>query len=677
MKRNKNIYIVIGIGVIIVPVILCTVAWFIYSKAHKPEYILEQYIQLLNEKEYEKMYDLVDTATKDKVSEEEFVARNKNIYEGIEAKDIQIQVKNVETSGNKSTIQYDIQMNTICGELEFSNTATMEKELRKGYALKWDSKDIYPELTDYDKIRISATKARRGDILDRSGEKLATDSYASNIGIIPGKLGDNRDESIKKISSILGVSIDYINNQLNSSYVKPDMLIPIKTIQYGDDRVASLAQIPGIMITQQDSRIYPLGEKAAHLTGYVQTINKDELEENKDKEYTEKSIIGKSGIEKAYESTLRGIDGIEIYIQNREGEKKASIISKPVKNGTDLKLTIDNNMQNLLYGQLGNDKGTSVAMNPNTGEVLALVSTPSYNPNDFVLGMDNDKWNSLNNDPNQPLYNRFQGTFTPGSTFKPITAVIGVDSGKINPSANKNITGLSWRKDSSWGDYYVTRVSDYSGESNLLNGLVYSDNIYFAQAALDIGKDVFKDKLNNFGFGDKIPFEYPLYNSQFAKDGDFKTEIQLADSGYGQGEVLLNPVHLASIYTLFQNEGTILTPYLLYQDTPQPKPWKANLVSKESANTVLQDLIQVVQNPNGTGYQAYTPGLTIAGKTGTGEIKATQKDKNGTELGWFVGMTTNKAPNNLLVVMMVEDVKDRGSSHYVVPKVKTALETVK
>ena len=476
---------------------------------------------------------------------------------------------------------------------------------------------------------------------------------------------------------MLETTVEYINTQLNATYVKPDMFIPIKSIPYGDERIPSLIKISGVQINEKDARIYPLAAKAAHLTGYVQVINAEEFEKHKDEEYTENSLIGKSGLEKAYEETLRGIDGAEIYIQNKDGEKKKSLITKVVKNGQDLKLTIDSNMQSLLYSQLESDKGSAVAMNPNTGEVLALVSTPAYNPNDFVLGMSNDKWNGLNNDPSKPLYNRFQGTFAPGSSFKPITAVIGVDTKKLDPNANKNISGLSWQKDKSWGKYSVTRVSSYAGNSNLLNALVYSDNIYFAQVALDIGKDIFKDKLNSFGFSEKVPFEYPLYNSQFSSDKNFKTEVQLADSGYGQGEVLINPVHLASLYTMFQNEGNILTPYLVYNGAQENKIWKSNAVTKDSASLVLQDLIQVVENPSGTGHAAMTSGLTIAGKTGTAEIKSSQEDTTGTELGWFVGMTTNKAPNNLLVVMMAEDVKDKGGSHYVVPKVTKALETIK
>jgi penicillin-binding protein len=677
MDKKKNFYLFLGAGVVVIPLIVCGIALFMYNKAHKPEYKLNEYVNLINSKDYEKMYDLIDEDTKKKITKEDFVTRNKNIYEGIKASDIKIEVKKVDAKTNDAVIDYNTTMNTLCGELTFQNSVTLTRELGKDYTLKWNSKAIFPELNDTDKVRVKTLKAKRGDIIDRNGAKVATDSFSSNVGIVPGTLGDNKDKSISEIAKLLEVSVDYINKQLSASYVKPDMFIPIKAIPYGDDRISNLIKIPGVQVNDKDSRIYPLGVKAAHLTGYIQTINAEELEKHKDEEYNENSLIGKAGLEKTYEQSLRAIDGAEIFIQSKEGEKKSSIITKEAKDGADLKLTIDNNMQSLLYNELEKDKGLSVAMNPNTGEVLALVSTPSYNPNDFILGMSNDKWNSLNNDPNKPMYNRFQGTATPGSSFKPITAVIGLETKKLDPNADKKITGLSWKKNGSWGNYSVTRVSEYGGPSNLANALIYSDNIYFAQTALDIGKDTFKDKLNNFGFSDKIPFEYPLYNSQISSDKNFKTEVQLADSGYGQGELLLNPVHLAALYTMFQNEGNILTPYLEYNQTPESKIWKPNAVSKESANLVLQDLVQVVENPNGTGHQAFTSGLTIAGKTGTAEIKASQDDTKGTELGWFVGMTTNKGKNNLLVVMMAEDVKDKGGSHYVVPKVKKALETVK
>lgn len=677
MEKKKNVYVIIGTSVVVIPFIISVVAFLIYNNVHKPQDKLIEYVNLINEKSYDKMYELTDSGTKQKISKDDFIARNKNIYEGMEVSKLKVDIKNVKKNGSLATIEYETSMDTLCGSLEFSNSIVLSRELGQEYKIQWDSKSIFPDLTDYDKIKIKTIKSKRGDILDRNGVQLATDSISSNVGIVPGKLTGDKEKAIKDAAKLLEISPEYINKEISASYVKADMFIPIKLIPYGDSRIPELLKISGIKINDKDSRVYPLGEQAAHLVGYIQTINKDELDKHKDQEYNDSSVIGKAGLEKAFEDTLRGIDGAEIYIQGKDGEKKKSLISKEVKDGADLKLTIDANLQSLIYNQLGNDKAASVAMNPNTGEVLALVSTPSYNPNDFALGMSNDKWTNLNNDPNKPLYNRFQAAIVPGSSFKPITAVIGVDTKKIDPNADKNIKGLSWKKNNSWGNYSVTRVSEYGGASNLLNALVYSDNIYFAQAAIDIGKDVFKDKLNSFGFADKIPFEYPLYNSQFSSNKEFKSEVQLADSGYGQAEVLVNPVHLGALYTMFENNGDILNPTLIYSGAHENKVWKSNAVSKEAANLVLQDLIQVVENPAGTGHAAFTSGLSIAGKTGTAELKTSQTDTTGTETGWFVGMTTNKVPNNLLVVMMVEDVKNRGGSHYVVPKVKKVLETVK
>jgi penicillin-binding protein len=265
--------------------------------------------------------------------------------------------------------------------------------------------------------------------------------------------------------------------------------------------------IPGIMINDKAARVYPLGVQAAHLTGYVQSINAEELEVKKDKEYTGSSVIGKAGLENLYEDKLRGIDGGEIYITDTNGVKISSLVTKEVKNGENIKLTIDSAMQSTLYAQFASDKGVSVAMNPNTGEVLALVSTPGYDPNDFVMGMSTAKWDSLNGDTNKPLNNRFKATYAPGSTFKPITTAIGLNTNTLDPNANKNISGLSWQKDSSWGSYSVTRVSEYEGGSNLLNAMVYSDNIYFAQTALDIGKDKFQAGLKSLGFNESMEFD--------------------------------------------------------------------------------------------------------------------------------------------------------------------------
>ena len=172
-------------------------------------------------------------------------------------------------------------------------------------------------------------------------------------------------------------------------------------------------------------------------------------------------MIGKSGIESLYETELKGKDGCKIYIVDSEGNEKTTIAETIKEDGKDIRLTIDTDLQKELYEQFENDRGCSVVMNPYTGEVLALVSTPSYDNNDFILGMSEEQWTALNEDENQPLYNRFRQVWCPGSTFKPVVAAIGLKTNTIDPNEDFGNEGLSWQKDSSWGSYEVTTLHEY------------------------------------------------------------------------------------------------------------------------------------------------------------------------------------------------------------------------
>jgi cell division protein FtsI/penicillin-binding protein 2 len=668
--------------VLVILVIITLVAgifflWWNKTKTISAQESFSSYVNAWKKKDFTLMYNMIDEESRKKISEADFVQRYKNIYSGIELKEIDVKIKDSEKKKydlSIESIKFEVIMDTIAGKLNFDNTGELIKDSKnKAWKILWSSKMIFPELENEDKIRVATLYAKRGEIKDKNDKFLALDGTAVEIGIIPGKLGNDADKSKGNLSKILQVSLEDINKKLSATYVKPDMFIPIKTISEGEtEKISMLLEIPGVMVNEKKARVYPLKEKAAHLVGYIQAISAEEIEKNKEEGYRKDDIIGKTGLEKIYEKTLRGKNGYEIYVVDKNNKKKKSLISKAVQNGEDLKLTIDADMQSLLYDELSKDAGTSVAMNPKTGEVLALVSTPSYDPNNFVMGMSQDLWNSLNEDKKKPLYNRFQSNLCPGSVFKPVTAAIGLKTKKIDAEISKNISGLRWQKDKSFGNYFVTRVVDYGQPSDLRNAFIHSDNIYFAQVALDIGKDTFQAELKEFGLGEKIPFEYGMSESQFDADGYIKGEVQLADSGYGQGEVLINPLHLAAIYSSFVNKGSMIKPYIKYSGTANSEMWKTNVFSEEVASTILKDLTQVVENPRGTGHQAYIKGLSLAGKTGTAEIKLSQDDVNGTELGWFAAVNTDSP--DLLVIAMAEDVKERGGSHYVVPMVRKVFE---
>ena len=669
---NKKI--VIGIVVTIIVIVLAVaggvIAYRMTRDTSKPEDVLIKYVGYVNEQNYEEMYKLLTNDSKEQISQEDFISRNKNIYEGIDMTDMKIEITNVTEENSKTyVISYNQSMNSEAGKIEFENTANVIKDKELGYQLNWKS-SLIPNLSSTDKVRIKTISAERGSIVDKNGNMLAGLGTVSSVGIVPGKLGENKDENIEKIANLLGTTADSINKTLSASWVKDDTFVPLKKIQVDSIELKEqLLQIPGIKITSTKSRVYPLGEASAHLVGYVQNITADELKENRGKGYTSTSVIGKAGLEKKYEKRLKGKDGVEIYIEDSDGKRKKDIAKIDVQNGETIKLTIDSTMQSKLYNELKNDAGFFVVMHPNTGALLALVSTPSYNPNDFTLGLSTEKWNSIKNNENKPMLTRYLQSYCPGSTFKAVTGAVGLTTGKLSTSDIFSYSGLSWKKDG-WGQYDITTLTAYSGPKNLENAMIHSDNIYFAQAALQIGAKSFTSGLKQIKFGENIDFTLGNLKSQYANNGEISNEKVLADSGYGQGEILVNPIHMASIYSAFANDGNMIKPYL--EEGTETSYLVEGAFTKEAANTIKEDLIQVVENQEGTAKDMRVQGRTIAGKTGTAELKGS-KDAEADVLGWFDCFTSDNDSNQLLVISMVENGRSLGGSHYLINKIKTNL----
>ena len=671
MKKKTIIWIIVAI--VVVATIIGTIATIVLTKkVNKPENIWQQYIGYINEQKYDEMYDMITNDSKSQISKDDFVKRNKNIYDGIDMTDMQVQITSVEKeNSNTSKIAYNQTMETDAGKVEFENTVRLTKDREKGYLINWSSSLIFPTLGSNDKVRIKTISAERGSIVDKNDQMLAGIGSVSSVGIVPKKLSENKDADIEKIAELLGMSADSINKSLSALWVKDDSFVPIKKIAMdATDLKNQLLQIPGVKITTAKGRTYPLGEAAAQLVGYVQTITAEELEANRGKGYTSTSVIGKAGLEKQYEERLKGKDGVEIYIEGEDGKRKTDIAKIDVQNGETIKLTIDSTIQTKLYNELKDNEGFFVVMHPKTGALLALVSTPSYNPNSFTLGMGTDEWNNIKNDERNPMLTRYLQSYCPGSTFKTITGAIGLTTETLSTEDTFQYSGLSWKKDIWGANDDITTLTAYDGPKNLKNALIHSDNIYFAQAILQIGKKNFTDELDKIKFNENIDFGLTTSKSQYANKIDIPTEKTLADSGYGQGEILVNPIHMASIYSAFVNDGNMIKPYLEEKEDNQVEYLVENAFSKESANIIKEDLIEVVENPEGTANDMRVDGRTIAGKTGTAELKAS-KDAQADVLGWFDCFTTDDNENQLLVVSMVENGRDLGGSHYLISKIKT------
>lgn len=655
-----------------------------------PEELLARYMNCVGNREYDLMYSMIAPESSQVESKEKFIERNSNIYEGMETDNLQISSAAAENpTGENVKVTYETVFDTRAGKVTFTNEAEFTKT-KDGYRLLWKDSLILPDLSPSDRVQVSDLQAERGEILDRNGKVLAGKGAASSLGIIPGKLED-RENAIESLAKLSGTDTKTIENSLAAGWVKEDSFVPIAilpkiqeidllspqadgAIMQEYERQEQILKIPGTMLTDVEIRSYSLGSAAAHLVGYVQAVTAEDLEEHPEEGYSSDSVIGRMGMEGLYEKELKGKNGCEITIIDKDGNLKKSVARTEKEDGKDIRLTIDYDLQQSLYGQFKDDRGCSVAMNPYTGDVLALVSTPSYDTNQLIKGISSEQWNAWNEDENRPLYNRFRQVWCPGSTFKPVVAGIGLKTGMLDPNEDFGNEGLAWQKDPSWGPYQVTTLQAYEPVV-LRNAILYSDNIYFAKAALKIGAGPFMESLDQIGFNQELPFEIKMEESQYSNTDKIETEIQLADSGYGQGEILVNPLHLACIYTAFVNEGNMIKPYLRYRENAQGEIWINEAFTAENAREVMEGTKSVINDPNGTGRAAYRPDVVLAGKTGTAELKASREDTSGAEIGWFSVFTPEKnAASPILLISMVENVKDLGGSGYVVGKSTAVLE---
>ncbi len=680
-KRKRNKKAIYGVVILVVVILLAVgigCAVLFGQKGKTPQEMLTAYNELVNQRAYDQMYEMVSEGTKERISKEEFTERNQKIYEGIEAKNVTVQCEEepVFQDGKKEAeLSYTCEMESMAGKISFANKSRFVKEQGE-WKIHWDSTFIFPLLKDEYRVQINTRSAVRGNIYDRNGVLLAGQGSTTEVGVVPGKLEDQED-TLERLAQILDMDADTIRTKIEADYVQDDMFVPLKIIAKMDtEKEEALLQIPGVLLNDTKTRVYPLGAAAGHLTGYVQSVTAEDLEKLEGKDYHANSVIGKAGLEMALEETLHEHDGYSIDIVNEEGALIETMALKPEENGKDVYTTIDAGVQQSAYDQFVNDPAAAAAMDPTTGKVLALVSTPGYDPNEFIMGLSGARWKALNEDPNKPLMNRFETTWVPGSTFKAITAAIGVDSGKLDPNANFGDVGLSWQKDASWGDYYVTTLTPYGSEVNLVHAMTYSDNIYFARASLEIGAETQVEWFQKMGFKEEMDFPVYLGDSTYDSDdsdGEIASEIQLADTGYGQGELLVNPLHLLSMYSMFVNEGNMIAPILIQEEGQNPQYWKEQVISPQTAEIVKQSLFQVIENPTGTGASAKIEGIPMLGKTGTAEIKEAQDSAEGVERGWFICETIEGVERPLAVVGMVEDVKPHGGSGYVTAKVRAII----
>ena len=460
MKDKKKW--IIGISIC---VLLIVSVFFMFHQGKSNEQVVTEYFELLKKKDYKQMYQMLNQKTVYTPTQKYFVEKYKEIYDDIGANNIQVKILDEKND----IVKYQISMDTVAGTIEYKNKIGVKNE-----QIQFNKELIMDGYTEGCKIKITTyNPEKRGRILDRNGKVLAEDGKGYSIGLVKGKLNGENDYG--QIAQYLETDVETIQKKMSASWINDDSFVPIKTVSEAtkNDLInKNILGINGVKISTVSIRTYPYDKAASHIVGYVQNVNAEDLKKHKNEGYNLTSVIGRSGIEAAYEQQLRGITSGKIDLVDKNDKVIKELCHKEVKmSPQDITLTIDIDLQQSLYNEYQNDKSASVALNPQTGEVLALVSTPSYSNNDFVLGLSTDKWNALNNDSNQPLMSRYKQTYTPGSTMKPITAAIGLETKTIDPDKDLGAKD-KWQKDSSWGSYYVTTLHAPT-PNNLKNALTY------------------------------------------------------------------------------------------------------------------------------------------------------------------------------------------------------------
>ncbi|MGO2095126.1 MAG: PBP2a family beta-lactam-resistant peptidoglycan transpeptidase MecA1 [Mammaliicoccus sciuri] len=637
------------IAIVIVIIAVGSGVFFYASKDKK----INETIDAIEDKNVKQVFKNSTYQSKNDNGEVEMTDRPIKIYDSLGVKDINIKDRDIKkVSKNKKQVTAKYELQTNYGKINRDVKLNFIKE-DKDWKLDWNQSAIIPGMKKNQSINIEPLKSERGKILDRNNVELATTGTAHEVGIVPNNVSTS---DYKVIAEKLDLSESYIKQQTEQDWVKDDTFVPLKTVQDMNQDLKNFVEKYHLTSQETESRQYPLEEATTHLLGYVGPINSEELKQKAFKGYKKDAIVGKKGIEKLYDKDLQNKDGYRVTIIDDNNKVIDTLIEKKKIDGKDIKLTIDARVQKSIYNNMKDDYGSGTAIHPQTGELLALVSTPSYDVYPFMNGMSDEDYKKLTEDDKEPLLNKFQITTSPGSTQKILTAMIGLNNKTLDGKTSYKINGKGWQKDKSWGDYNVTRYEVVNADIDLKQAIESSDNIFFARVALELGSKKFEEGMKRLGVGEDIPSDYPFYNAQISNK-NLDNEILLADSGYGQGEILINPVQILSIYSALENKGNVNAPHVL-KDTKN-KVWKKNIISQENIKLLTDGMQQVVNKTHREDiYRSYA---NLVGKSGTAELKMKQGE-TGQQIGWFISY--DKDNPNIMMAINVKDVQDKGMASY-------------
>jgi len=503
------------------------------------------------------------------------------------------------------------------------------------------SHEHFATLSEKNRVNIVPVPPTRGLIYDRNGVLLAQNLPSFSLEIIPEQ-ADHLEATLAELRKLITISDDDLDSfRKRLQQKRPFESIPLR-FRLSEEEVARFAinryRFPGVDIQARLTRDYPFGKIASHTIGYVGRINENELNELDPSNYSGTTHVGKTGVEKSYESILHGTVGYQHEESNARGRVLRVLQRIPPKPGQNLYLTIDMDLQMVAEQSMAGKRGALVAINPKTGEVLAMASVPGVDPNLFVNGISSVQYQGLQDDIDQPLFNRaLTGQYPPGSTIKPFMALAGLEYKEVTPDTQVLCQGSY----SLPGDSH--RYRDWKrgghGFTNVTSAIVHSCDVYFYQLAHDLGVDRIYKYLSYFGLGKKTGIDLPGELSGLLPSREWKRAArhevwypgETLISGIGQGYNLVTPLQLAEATAILANHGTILQPHIVHAtqssgnseivaEAPVPEG-KVPIAAPKNWDTVVSAMEDVVNTPTGTAYGVGRDApYLIAGKTGTAQV---------------------------------------------------------
>jgi len=503
----------------------------------------------------------------------------------------------------------------------------------------------YRQLAEQNRVRLEVVRAPRGRIFDRQGRVLADNAPAFSIVYRPPEFGTAMLDSLPTDQSLLLTSILGLSGEELNAVVKRAVHSGVSTPFRSDvDPVIvseieeSRGELPNVEVIVSPRRFYPLGTAAAHILGYAGEINEVELEARKDKGYRIGDLIGRSGLERSYEEALRGKDGHQYVVVNALGRRVGTlddIPAVPPTPGEDLKLALDLDVQQALELAMATvARGAAVAIDPNTGGIQAMVSRPTFDPNEFARGLSRARWQEFMTDRAYPLLNRaIQSAYPPGSTYKVVTSLAGLEEQAIDPTTHMPAScGGGYQ----FGNrYYKCWNHKGHGSLALTAALAQSCDVYYYQLGLRLGVDKLATWAQKIGLGAKTGIDLPQeragliptsgYYDKRRGAGKWSRGVTL-NLAIGQGEDLITPLQLAMIPATVASRGRVARPHVVEQivdpisgqgHAVSPPPKSAVVLPAETWDALAAAMEQVVAG--GTGGAARVPGVRVGGKTGTAQ----------------------------------------------------------